>query len=204
MGASASAGSLDFLFSSDLSSSFFVSLVSFCPKLNDALGFSACASDLAVCPKPNEDPEAGAPNGEAAELAVLGVEFDDPPKPNVEVLEGVELWPKLVEVEVEGVEPEPKLKAGVEDDVGVASVELAAGLPNENPPNGLGFAACGAGAGVGAGAAGVDEAPNENPADGVVEGAADAWPNEKEPNGEDEAGAAAGVGAYNVSMHSTS
>jgi len=96
-------------------------------------------------------------------------------------------------VEVDGVEPEPKLNAGVEDDVGVASVELAAGLPNENPPNGLGFAA--AGAGVGVGAAGVVEAPNENPADGVVEGADDAWPNEKEPNGDDEAGAAAGVGA---------
>jgi len=206
LGASASAGSLDFLFSSDLSSSFLVSLVPFCPKPKDALGFSACASDLAACPNPNEDPEAGAPNGEAAELAVLGVEVDEPPKPNVEVLEGVELWPKLVEVEVDGVEPDPKLKAGVEDDVVVASVELAAGLPNENPPNGLGFAADGAGAdaGVGTGAAGVDEAPNENPADGVVEGAADAWPNEKEPNGEDVAGAAAGVGAYHVSMHSTS
>jgi len=73
---------------------------------------------------------------------------------------------------VEGVEPEPKLKAGVEEDAGVASVELAAGLPNEKPPNGLGFAAAGAGAGVEA--AGVDEAPKENPADGVVEGADDA------------------------------
>jgi hypothetical protein len=101
-------------------------------------------------------------------------------------------------VEVEGVEPDPKLNAGVEDGVGVASGELAAGLPNENPPNGLAFAA--AGAGVGVGAAGVEEAPNENPADGVVEGAVDAWPKEKEPNGEDEAGAAAGVGAY-VSAH---
>jgi len=96
---------------------------------------------------------------------------------------------------VDGVELEPKLNAGVEDDVGVASVELAAGLPNENSPNGLGFAAAGAGAGVESGAAEADEAPNENPADGVVEGAEDAWPNEKEPNGEDEAGAAAGVGA---------
>jgi len=172
-----------------------VSLVSFLPKPKDALGFSASVSVLAVCPNPNEDPEAGAPKGEAVELAVLGVDAADPPKPNVEVVEGAELWPKLVEVEVEGLEPEPKLNAGVEDDVGVASVELAAGLPNENPPNGLGFAAAGAGAGVGAGAAGVDEAPNENPADGVVEGADDAWPKEKEPNGEDEAGAAAGVGA---------
>jgi hypothetical protein len=169
------------------------SLVSFWPKPKEALGFSASVPVLAVCPNPNEGPEAGAPKGEAAELAVLGVEAADPPKPNVEVVEGAELWPKLVVVEVEGVEPEPKLNAGVEDDVGAASVELAAGLPNENPPNGLGFAAAGAGAGVGA--AGVDEAPNENPADGVVEGADDAWPNEKEPNGEDEAGAGAGVGA---------
>jgi hypothetical protein len=166
--------------------------VSFCPKPKEALGFSASVSVFAVCPNPNEDPEAGAPKGEAAELAVLGVDAADPPNPNVEVVEGAELWPKLVEVEVDGVEPEPKLKAGAEG-VGVASVELAAGLPNENPPNGLGFAA--AGADVEVGAAGVDEAPNENPADGVVEGADDAWPNEKEPNGEDEAGAGAGVGA---------
>jgi hypothetical protein len=193
LGASAAAGSVDFLLSSDLFSSFLDSLESFCPKLKEDLGFSASASVLAVCPNPNEDPEAGAPKGEAAELAVLGVDAADPPKPNVEVVEGAELWPKLVEVEVEGVEPEPKLNAGVEDDVGVASVELAAGLPNENPPNGLGFAAAAAGAGVEV--AGVDEAPNENPADGVVEGADDAWPNEKEPNGEEEDGAGAGVGA---------
>jgi hypothetical protein len=193
LGASAAAGSLDFLFSSGVSSSFLVSLVSFCPKPKEALCFSASVSVLADCPKPNEDPEAGAPKGEAAEPAVLGVDAAEPLKPNVEVVEGAELWPKLVEVEVEGVEPESKLKAGAEG-VGVASMELAAGLPNENPPNGLGFGAAGAGAGVGA--AGVDEAPNENPAEGVVEGADDAWPNEKEPNGEDEAGAAAGVGAW--------
>jgi len=74
-----------------LSSSFLVSLVLLCPKPKDALGFSASASVLAVCPNPNEDPEAGAPNGEAVELAVLGVEAADPPKPNVEVVEGAEL-----------------------------------------------------------------------------------------------------------------
>ena len=71
--------------------SFLLSLSSFCPKLKEALGFSASASVLAVCPNPNEDPEAGAPKGEAAELAVLGVDVADPPKPNVEVVEGAEL-----------------------------------------------------------------------------------------------------------------
>jgi len=68
-----------------------LSLVSFCPKPNEALGFSDSALGLADCPNPNEDPEAGAPKGEAAEPAVLGVDVADPPKPNVEVVEGAEL-----------------------------------------------------------------------------------------------------------------
>ena len=73
-----------------------------------------------------------------------------------------------------------------------------AGLPNENPPNGLGFAAPAAGAAC----AGVVEAPNENPADGADGAVDEAYPKEKEPNGEAEVGAAAGVGvgAYAISI----
>ena len=75
-----------------------------------------------------------------------------------------------------------------------------AGLPNENPPNGLGFAAPAVGAG--AAGAGVVEAPNENPADGADGAVDEACPKEKEPNGEAEVGAAAGVGieAYAISV----
>ena len=71
--------------------SFLLSLVSCCPKPKEDLGFSASVSVLADCPKPNEDPEAGAPKGEAAEPAGLGDDAADPPKPNVEVVEGAEL-----------------------------------------------------------------------------------------------------------------
>jgi hypothetical protein len=171
-------GSLDFEVSSDTLSSFFVSLpVLFCPKPKVDLGFSASVSGFAellvVCPKPKEELETGAPNGEAFEVTVLGVEVEDP-KPNVilDPVDGVEFCPNEVDVEVEGFDPDPKLNAGVEDDDDasvVAEGAGVAGLPNENPPNGLALAAAGAGAG-----AGVDEAPNVNPADGApADGAAD-------------------------------
>lgn len=125
------------------------------------------------------------------EVAVLLDELN----PNDDPVDGAVL-PKEVEVEVVGVDPDPKLNAGVE--VGASVEGVAAGLPNENPPNGLDFAAAGAGVAVGAGA---EDAPNEKPADAVVDGAADEdCPKENEPNGDDVDGVAAGAGAYEISM----
>ena len=173
-----------------------VSLAADCPNPNAGLG----ASDLAVSEEPNDDPEAGAPNGEALVVLVEALGADDPPKPNEDPVEGADC-PKGVAGVVDALDAEPKVKEGVVADLG-ASAAGVAGFPNENPPNGLAFAA-GAAAGAGVGAAGVVEAPNVNPADGgwadgVVD---DDWPKEKLPNGAEEVGAAAGVDAYILSSN---
>jgi hypothetical protein len=78
-------------------------------------------------------------------------------------------------VEVEGVEELPKLKAGFGVSAGALAVAGLAGAPNENPPNGLGFAGGAAGAaGALGGAAGE---PKEKPVEAV-------WPNENVPKGD--------------------
>lgn len=135
-----------------------VSLGADCPKPNAGLG----ASGLAVSEEPNDTSEAGAPNGEAL-VVVVDLATEDPPKPNEDPVDEADC-PKGVAGVVDALDAEPKVKEGVVADLG-ASAAGVAGLPNENPPNGLAFAA-GATAGAGVGAAGVVEAPNVNPADG--------------------------------------
>jgi hypothetical protein len=183
-------GSSTFFVASDPFSAFLVvSLDAVCPKPKAGL----CASVGLTVSEPNEDPEAGAPNGEAF---VVGLGADDPPKPNEDPVDGAD-WPKGVAAGVVDALEDPKVKEGVVADFGASAAGVAvAGLPNENPPKGLAFAAA-AGAGVGVGAAGVVEAPNVKPADmGWVEGVVDDdWPKEKLPNG-----AAVGVDAYEISI----
>lgn len=109
------------------------------------------------CPNPNDWPGVAdeAPNGDEVVAAVSVLGAEDCPK--LKPVEDVEPEPKDgVAVAEAGVVLDPKPNDGVlELEVALGVSAGAAGLLNENPPNGL--AAAGAGAGE------EDEAPNVKP-----------------------------------------